>query len=331
MAVSSGRGSTSRIPSESWAAFCAALPGRFLFPPQIPLATAAFQRILDALKNGLIPTEKSKPNPLANLWFMRAAHLYASAGGDPLFFSTHLLPLCKKIIQDFISPSGLGGVLMDDGGLIIPPAYHTPSASPALVLHPGLRINALWYSGLETTGVALKSAGDRSGDHFERLAGRFRRSFAKSYWCDPHACVCIPDEKSLDSHPADSPSLSPDQLLLTILPASPIPRTKQRQILHAVRAKSLGELGIVFNHPAHGPVESILHRAWLVTGLLSSADSRNSALPEATEIAAPLLSLLAASPDGLPALYKSGQPLEPHPDPLTTAEVHTALALLRSN
>ena len=148
--------------------------------------------------------ENHAADPIASLWFIRAGHLFAKAGGDTAA-AGKLRELSKQMLQDFIAGRGLGGVKMDDGGLLI-----VPAEQPAW---QGLRLNALWYSALESTTADLKGVGDKSGDHFERLAGRFRRAFAKQYWCDGHNCIC-PYRKSPESH---GEILDVEQLVLTVL------------------------------------------------------------------------------------------------------------------
>src|SRR6185369_5378730 len=74
-----------------------------------------------------------------------------------------------------------------------------------------LRVNALWYAALDSTAQALRdmppssAAGgppvrDPSAEHFERLAGRFRRSFAKLYWCEDHGRICPPEARTHPNH-----------------------------------------------------------------------------------------------------------------------------------
>ncbi len=214
---------------------CLALPSLFLADNDLHGAAEALLRITALItpvpaalpgnegeSGGLVPVSRSNPSPdvFASLWFIRAAHLFGEAGrlhptpGDAALFVERFLPASKKILQTLISEKGSGGVRMDDGGLLIPPA-----SAAGLTL----RLNALWYSALQTTGADLKAAGDPVSDHFERLAGRFRRSFAKAYWCDVHGCICTPESRPATDH-GDLPH--PDQLLLTFLPDSPIPRTE---------------------------------------------------------------------------------------------------------
>ncbi|MGN6369084.1 MAG: amylo-alpha-1,6-glucosidase [Phycisphaerae bacterium] len=308
---------------------CASIPSMFLAYSDLPGAAALLSDVAAAAAKttGGVPRSPKdlQPDPLAGLWFIRAVHLFAKAGGDPSLVADKLRPLAKRVLQELISSAGVGDVRMDDGGLLVGPAGS-----------PTLRLNALWYSALETCAADLKTVRDPAGDHFERLAGRFRRSFVKAYWCDAHGCICPPEMRA----PADPAAPGPEnhgalpnanQLLLTFLPASPIPRTKQRQLIGVVRNNALGPVGVKVHHPDHGLVESPLHRAWLALGILASADQPAPAQAEASAIAAPLLPLRAVAHNGgIPAFYRDGQPLPGEaPDLLATAEVLGTLQTLK--
>jgi hypothetical protein len=266
---------------------------------------------------------------MANLWFIRAVHeLAAVLKGQPDHapqadaLHATLLPFCKTIVQQFISDRGIDGLRMDDGGLLVYGGHPSPAHAHLAPLKDGgladaIRINALWYLAIDMTGKALKDARDPSGPHFERLAGRFRRSFAKTFWCDEHACLCTPAERAAAGRHGKLPD--PDQLLVTMLPVSPLPRTKQRQIIARFRDRALGAVGLKVDHPEYGMVESPLHRAWLAQGVAVD-DPR-----EAAALAAPLEPLRdAAKKHAVHAFYRDGKPVPPPPhraDPLASAEV----------
>jgi hypothetical protein len=240
--------------------------------------------------------------------------------GDPAhaaFFIEVLLPLCTHIVHQFITDGGIGGIRMDDGALL---AGVRDGAGDKL---GHLRINALWYLALEKTAAALRRhvPRDAAGGHFERLAGRFRRSFSKVEWRSSLA-FASGATPAADTH--DSLS-DPDQLILTVLPASPIPRTRQRQILARIADRSVGKLGVLIAHPTHGIVESPLHRAWLAMGLAADRDRA-----QAKSQISPLGELWEnAKNRGIHPWYRQGHPLQgSHPDALATAEVLGALEQL---
>lgn len=238
----------------------------------------------------------------ASLWFVRAGHVYANAAeADMEFVRAVLLPRGKKMVQGVISGAdGAGAVRMDDGGMLVAEGKGA------------LRLNALWYAALEAVAEGLHALGDRAGDHFERLAGRFRRSFAKAYWCEAHGCVCVPGTRE-EGHGAMPLA---DQVLLSVLPSSPIPKTKQRQALLRVRAAGLGPMGVKVEH-AGEVVESVLHRVWLARALQSTAENPAAGKVEAAEILNGMREKVGAE---AAAFYKEGQPLG-GPDLLATAEV----------
>src|SRR6185437_2265351 len=79
-------------------------------------------------------------------------------------------------------------------------------------------LNALWFSVMSLLAEELTRVKDPMDDHFDRLAGRFRRSFTKLFWCDAHRCLCEPRVQMGVDHlrwHAD-----PDQLLAVVLPFS---------------------------------------------------------------------------------------------------------------
>jgi hypothetical protein len=284
------------------------------------------------LSGGMVPrTEKDHhPDAFASLWFVRAAHDFAAIAmtgaqrekhpAHVTFYEETLLPLCTNIVQQFISDAGIDGIRMDDSAILI------PSANGGTADHdPALRINTLWYNGLESTAGALMNIAPRdpAGAHFERLAGRFRRSFPKIYWCPTHKRICTPGRREAAEHGAFS---DPDQLLLTTLACSPLPRTKQRLILAHFKTHALGRQGVLMSHPVHGAVESPLHLAWLAMG--TAVDG------EAEEVQ-PFINPLAqfredAQRRGVYAYYQNERPVPglTRPDPLATAEVSGALQQL---
>jgi hypothetical protein len=314
---------------------CLAIPALFLAKKDLAGAATLLASIA-SMAGEYVPVSAENPAPdvFASLWFIRAGHLFnkavmadsAAEDGERTLFAETLLPLNKKILQQIISASSTAGVRMDDGGLLIP---HAEKATQTL------RLNALWYSALESTGTDLKAAGDRVADHFERLAGRFRRSFAKAYWSDAHGCIWTPELRNNNGGGEGGTLPDADQLLLTFLCASPIPRTKQRQLLQQVQAKSLptGSRGVRMQHPVHGVVESPLHLMWLALGMVASADPPGTGVDEARRLLAPLSaarrqSSVEGSGGGVPAFVVPGEAFNGKADAATTAEFLGAMATL---
>ena len=218
-----------------------------------------------------------------------------------------LLRMCQRVVQEFISEKGMDGIWMDDGGTLSGLARR--GRKNAALAAP-LRLNALWYAALETTGLALRGltpmgagqhAKDSTGDHFERLAGRFRRAFNKAYWCEEHQRICPPELRADNTH-GDLPDA--EQLILMVLPVCPV--------------------GLWVRH-ADGMVESPIHRAWLAQALGHAAETE-AQRANAVNVARPLAALQeAASTVGLHAFYRDGKPLGHSVDPVVTAEVVATL------
>jgi hypothetical protein len=364
-------GGRTRAPGETLAARCAAIPGKMKAARSLDVARRELEEIV-ALAGGNVIVERrgskgragkagGRGDVLANLWFARAAHEFsaaaleksaaesngtagasraaadgAAAGHTPhehvTFAAQVLIPMCKRIVQDFISEEGMDGVRMDDSGMLA--AFEAGKRHCEALAAP-LRLNALWYTALESTGQALRGAKylgkserllshkDPAGDHFERLAGRFRRAFFKMYWCEEHDRICPPELRGEPEHgctPGSARLPDAEELLLMVLPVSPLPRTKQRDVLAQLELRAVGGMGIVLEHSEHGRVESPLHRAWLAQAVFNTADSGEERA-RAIAIAREMATLWeTARSHGLHAFYKDGHGMY-KPDGFVTAEV----------
>jgi len=296
----------------------AAIPGMCRAKNSWSTVGETLARLAECVTAGALPASatNAQPDVEATLWFIRAVQLFAkegNGGGEDEQLTAKLRETTKQIVQEFISEQGVGGMIMDHGGMLT-------AAS--------LRINTLWYSALGTAAADLKAVNDKSSDHFDRLAGRFRRAFVKTFWCEEHACICPPHVRQGEGQKGGTGGghgelPEPDQLLLPILPASPLPRTKQRQMIQTLRERLFSgcDIGIWLQHPTLGRVESVIHRAWFATSIVNIADNRTVAIPEAQAILAPLKPLLNT---GIAAFYRDGKPLG-EPDPITAAEVMGAM------
>jgi hypothetical protein len=298
---------TKGFPAEQrWWALLAAAPAAFgadLEGLRQVLAAAH----ADAGDGALLPGNDPDGDVEASLWFLQAAHAFSQRGGDGAFVRETLLPRAKKIVQSVIAGAH-GSVRMDDGGMLV--------AEEA----DALRLNGLWYAALETLGDGLRAVGDRAGDHFERLAGRFRRSFAKAYWCETHGSVCTPGGANRDeNHKAAATLPAADQVLLSVLPASPIPRTKQRQALLRVKSTALGAVGVKVERDGV-VLESVVHRLWLARALAATAENAAAGRAEAADVLRGLRERTGQRPA---AYYRDEAPIGAA-DLLAAAELHAA-------
>jgi len=313
---------------------CAVLPPRLRIEG-LAWAREELEAILAHLHGGILLRRPGRGDVMANLWLVRAAHAFAAAAGADIapredeqrahleFAAKSLLPMCKRVVQEFISEKGMDGIWMDDSGTLSGLAHR--GRKNAALAAP-LRLNALWYAALETTGLALRGltpmgagqhAKDTTGDHFERLAGRFRRAFTKAYWCEEHQRVCPPELRGDNIH-GGIPDV--EQLLLMVLPVCPIPRTKQLGILAQMEKLASSPIGLWVRHEG-GLAESPLHRAWLAQALGTAAETE-AQRANAVNVARPLAALReAAGAAGVHAFYREGKPLGNTVDPMATAEV----------
>ncbi len=331
----SGGISAARQNADALAMRCAILPVRMRGVGGLAWARHEFESLLAHLHGGILIRSAGKGDVMANLWLVRAAHEFAAAvDASPdlatdqkqahlEFAGKKLLPVCKRVVQEFISEKGMDGVWMDDSGILSGLARRGRKNA---VLAASLRLNALWYAALELTGMALHGlspmgAGgtrDSSGEHFERLTGRFRRAFGKAFWCEEHERICAQELRDVPDHGGVPDA---EQLLLLILPTNPLPRTKQLGVLAQIEARGLGPLGVWVLDKHQQLVESLLHRAWLAQALGRHAHSE-SQRHRAQNAVRPLVALReTALTTGLHAFYREGKPLGHAADPIVTAEV----------
>jgi hypothetical protein len=289
---------------------CQALPGYLLVNERFDTARDVLLRLVDYAGLGVVPSHPGKYKPPADaattFWFAHAAYAYVRASGDRATWDNALLPLVKRIAQTLIS-SSLGDTTMTDAGLVV--------ESAAKDAYP-LGLNTLWYSTLTMLAEELAKVGDASGSHFDRLAGRFRRSFAKMFWCAPHQCLCDPRSKAAAGHYKVTFVPAPDQLLAVVLPFSPVAQTKQRQIVASLKAANVSDLGMrvpwTLNVEAgerarsgrRPEIVSPLYLAWLAEALLKVSDGSAEALAQADGWMNSLKSLEAENDGHLAWLYE---------------------------
>jgi hypothetical protein len=290
---------------------CQALPGYLLANERYETAREVLLRLVDYAGLGVVPSHPGKYKPPAdaatNFWFAHAAYAYAQASGDRATWENALLPLVKRIAQTLIS-SSLGDTTMTDAGLVVE-SGGKDGISP-------LGLNVLWFSMLTMLSEELAKAGDGSASHFDRLAGRFRRSFVKAFWCAPHQCLCEPRAQAAAGHYRANFVPAPDQLLAVVLPFSPVAQTKQRQIVASLKAANVSELGMrvpwTLNVEAGDRVRSgrkpeivsPLYLAWLAEALLKVSDGSPEAVAQADQWMQSLNSFEAENDGHLAWLYE---------------------------
>ena len=310
---------------------CQSIPGQLLAAGEYEAAREAVLAMVALAGTGVLPhggkRKTKKPDAAGNLWFVQTAYVYYKLTGDQETWRSALLGLCKRITQGVIA--GLfEGTAMGDGGLL-----SGRGSVPAI-----MELNVLWYSALSILAEELRAAGDTAGDHFERLGGRFRRSFLKAYWCEAHECLCDPARLQAEGHGAAGEIPEGAQLLTAVVPFSAVPRTKQRQIVDAVAKVARRELGIVVSAESagvkrdpRGELVSPLFLAWLAEGHVRTSDTPATSLAEAITWMAGVQKVLEET-GGLSRLYVGAAPAKvagnaaPHGP--TMAEVRRVLTSL---
>ncbi len=257
-----------------------AMPGQLLLEGDYEAALQMVAGLAESAGEGVLPSGgkgKKKPEVAGNLWFVQAAYTYYKQTGDEATWRGPLLGLAKRIAQAVVT-GAFKGMTMGDGGLL------SGKGTMAAVLE----VNLLWYSVLSILAEELRRAGDAGGDHFERLAGRFRRSFLKAYWCDAHGCLCDPAQVTAEGHAAASVLPEAGQLLTAVVSFSAVPRTKQRQLVDAVAKAGRRDLGMVVSRESagvkrelSGELVSPMHLAWLAEGHVRTSDTPATSLAEA--------------------------------------------------
>ena len=269
------------------ALICQSVPGHFLSQGDAAGAARILTGLVDAAGTGWIPSKlgvrSTVPDPLTHFWFAHAAYAYWKTTKDQETWAAKLLPMIKRMVQGMIS-GAFAGTTMNDGGMLMG------------VDDEPMFVNSLWYNAMGILAEQLPLVGDRAGDHFERLGGRFRRSYLKAFWCDQHNCLCDSGIRDDPAHNAADYLPPPTQSVNATLPFSAIPRTKQRQAIDAVRKHGLREMGMIVGGATvtdaarhhHGGHVSPLFLAWLAEGHVRTSDTPATAVAEATAWIAPL-------------------------------------------
>jgi len=322
-----------------------ALPGLLIETGRFEEARGTLQVFAESIKDGLVPNRfddyddnAAHYNTVdASLWFVHAALRYVEVSGDRDSWNGWLSAACLNIMDSYIKGTGFD-IRMAGDGLITAGNRSTQltwmdAATGGVVFTPrhgkAVEINALWYAALTGLSTALKTDNKRIADHYDKLAARVKRSFAKTFWNEQLGCLadCVwTDEQGVD-HRDDS--IRPNQIFAVSLPDSPIPQTLQKQVLAAVKEKLLTPKGLRTlpqNHSAyHGRYtgnqfirDEAYHQgtvwAWLigpyVEGVLRAGRFSDAAKREAMDALKPLLDEMMN--EGLGQLHEIYEAESPH-------------------
>ncbi len=239
----------------------------FIAMPGIMLATGRHNQARDtlalfarSLRHGLTPNRfddyddnAAHYNTVdASLWFVQAAMQYLDATGDRESWNNWLAEAALTVLDAYIKGTDYD-IRMAGDGLIEAGSPRTQltwmdAACGDTVFTPrcgkAVEINALWYAALAGMAQRITETHQAEADHFNRLLARVRRAFAKVFWSDQHDCLVDhvwTDEAGVEHIDA---SIRPNQIFVASLAESPLPRTKQQQVLDAVTAHLLTPYGL---------------------------------------------------------------------------------------
>ncbi|MCC7193341.1 MAG: glycogen debranching enzyme family protein [Phycisphaeraceae bacterium] len=246
-----------------------AFHGLFLTTGRYADARSCLKTFANAIQGGLIPNlfndyddTAARYNTVdASLWYIHAAVEYVNASGDTDAWSQWLCAACVSIIEAYIR--GTGGdddaaplIRMAGDGLITAGAPWTQltwmdAASGGVIFTPragkAVDINALWFNALTVMTAMLTKhppLDPARAQHYRKLTGRITRSFAKVFWDEERRHLI--DHVWVDAEGVEhrDVSLRPNQLLTVSLPNSPIPRTRQADVMAAVKSELLTPYGL---------------------------------------------------------------------------------------
>jgi predicted glycogen debranching enzyme len=237
-----------------------ALPGLLLETGRFKEARQALQAFAESIRDGLVPNrfddydaEAAHYNTVdASLWYIRAALEYVEASGDRDCWDDWLGESCRKIMDAYIRGT-LFNIRMAGDGLITAGSPSTQltwmdAACGGTVFTPrhgkAVEINALWYYALASMAELMKDDNKALAEHYLKLADRIKRSFGKVFWDDNLGY--LRDHVWSDDQGREHPdaTLRPNQILALSLPESPLPRTKQLQVLQVLRERLLTPSGL---------------------------------------------------------------------------------------
>jgi len=235
-----------------------ALPGLTLARGRIDECAEVLRGALEYLQDGLLPNtygpsraESHYGSADAALWFARAAHLYADAGGDEDLIFDALLPALDEIGEAYLAGTALG-IRSDDGGLIRcggPEAHDGNTTWMDARVHgepvtpregSPVEINALWYSLLAHLETLHEAAGDdaekRKWAARKRIA---RKSFLERFWIeDGRYLADVWKDGRVDAR------VRPNMVIAAALELSPLTKTHRAGVVDKAAAELLTPFGL---------------------------------------------------------------------------------------
>ncbi len=304
-----------------------ALSGLLLSTQRFDEARDCLKLYAGAVKDGLVPNRFDDYDDQAahyntvdsSLWFMKSGLDYLQASGDRDSWHEWLAPVCLQIMDAYIRGTHhsirVGGDGLVTAGNPTTQLTWMDAATGGVVFTPRpgkcVEINALWFHALISLAEMIRHSPEIDGrvaDHYLKLADRIKRSFLKVFWDEESGC--LRDHVWVDETGKDWPdrTIRPNQILAVSLPTTPLPRTKQLQVLDRVRSNLLTPMGLrtLPQHDAHyharysGPQferDKAYHQGtiwpWLIgpycEAILRTGDFSSDARRQALRVITPLL------------------------------------------
>ncbi len=237
-----------------------ALPGLLLTTGRYDEAKAILEVFAGVIKDGLVPNRfddydeaSAHYNSVdASLWFVHSAIGYVRTSGDRAAWDQWLADAVIGVVEAFIRGTD-HGIQMTGDGLVTAGSPGTQltwmdAACGGVIFTPrhgkAVEINALWYHALTGVAELIQATHASTADHYTKLAKRVKRSFGKMFWNDQLGHLYDHVWVDQDDQPHVDQTLRPNQILAVCLPQSPLPVTKQRKVIKAVRERLLTPYGL---------------------------------------------------------------------------------------
>jgi len=240
-----------------------ALPGLTLATGRAGVARQillAFSRCVDG---GMLPNNfpdaggKPEYNTVdAALWYFESLRQYFEATQDDVTLQK-LFPILAGVIEAHVAGTRYNIHVDPTDGLLYAgePGVQLTWMDAKIgdwVVTPRtgkpVEINALWINALETMAGFARSLA-RTGDAYEKLAAKTKKSFQKFWNLDRNCCFDVIDSPGI----GNDASLRPNQIFAVSLPVSPLTPQQQRAVVdicarrlltsHGLRSLAPGETG----------------------------------------------------------------------------------------
>lgn len=225
------------------------LPGLTLLTGKINLFKSILHRLLEQVKNGLIPNAGTQYNSVdAPLWLIWALQQYAeithswkeiwheygktlknilNAYKDGTLFNIHME-------SDGLIHAGSLGLALTWMDAIAPEGPVTPRTGKAV------DVNALWYNAVCFCLKIAKQANDYNfTQYWDAYPEKIARSFVASFWSDEKKYLADYIEGNTHNW-----SVRPNQLFAVSLPFSPLLPAQQRAVVEKIKEELLTPRGL---------------------------------------------------------------------------------------